>query len=488
MLRAGPSLVLLLLATAPLPAENTTEPLAPVLAVVEQIQTESGMTHATIGFAALAVGTENTAPASGYRPDAAMIPASTMKLVTSATGLQTLGPDFTFKTELQYTGSLSDDGTLEGDIVIKGGGDPTLGASQIADTFSPWKNALSETGIKSVTGQVVGDASIFGTQLRADSWQWNDLGNYYAAGACGLTFHRNLFYASFRTTKSGALAPLIGTDPKLPGVEFINEMRVGPAGSGDQGYVYGSPYANSLYLRGSVPAGSSSYTIKGSLPDPAFFCARAFTKYLNEHDLPVSKDPTTVRLLDIAEKSLPNRTTIFSQESDSLATLLVLTNHQSNNLRAECIHRMTGLKETGKGTTKAASAATKKYWAAKGIDMSGFVMEDGCGLSRANTVTARQLVEMLKHMALSENFAPFYASIPIAGQSGTLRSVGRGTASAGRIQAKSGTLDRIKCYAGYANARSGTRYAFALFINHHDCSESQVRAKIVRVWNALVAL
>ncbi|MEM8954413.1 MAG: D-alanyl-D-alanine carboxypeptidase/D-alanyl-D-alanine-endopeptidase [Verrucomicrobiota bacterium] len=488
MRRAGPCLALFLLTTPAHASEDAANPLAPVLAVVEEIQTEPGMIHASIGFAALSVSTQNAAPAAGYRPDAAMIPASTLKLVTTATGLETLGPDFTFKTHLQYTGSLSPDGALEGNVIIKGGGDPTLGASRIINTFAPWKDALDESGINAIHGQIVGDASIFGTQLRPDSWQWNHIGNYFAAGACGLTFHQNLFSATFQTGSSGSPAPLLHTDPKLPGIEFINEMQVGPAGSGDQGYIFGSAYANLLYLRGTLPAGRSSFTIKGSLPDPAFFCARAFTKYLNDQNLTVSSNPNTVRLLNIAGETLPARTTIFTQESDPLSSLIVLTNHKSNNLSAECIHRMIGYKASGKGTTTAAAKATIDYWSARGIDTSGFAMADGCGLSRVNTMTARQLTKLLKHMIHSENAKPFYASIPIAGQSGTLRSIGRGTPSEGNVHAKSGTLNRVKCYAGYANTRSGNQYAFTLFINNHDCTDTQIVAKIVRVWNALVTL
>jgi D-alanyl-D-alanine carboxypeptidase/D-alanyl-D-alanine-endopeptidase (penicillin-binding protein 4) len=492
-MRHSPSLALFFLLATYAGADNESEPapapFAPVIAEVEKIQAETGMRPASIGFAVIPLDTasETLPEPAGYRPDSAMIPASTMKLVTSATALEILGPEYRFQTELQHTGTLSGDGTLEGDVVIKGGGDPTLGASHIAATFSQWKTALTEAGITAINGRIVGDASIFGTQLRADSWQWNDLGNYYAAGACGLTFHQNLFYANFRLTNPGAPAPLAGTDPKLPHVQFVNEMRTGPAGSGDEGYVYGSPYGKLLYLRGTVPAGGASYTIKGSLPDPAFFCARAFTKHLNEHGIPVTGEPSTLRLMTInGDSPAEERHQLLVQNSDPLASLLVLTNHKSNNLRAECIHRAIGLKARGKGSTAEAAAATEAFWKTKGIDMTGFVMADGCGLSRADTITARQMALLLYHAAQSEIFDPFYASIPIAGQSGTLRSIGRGTASEGRIQAKSGTLDRIKCYAGYANAKSGKRYAFALFINHHDCTESQVKAKIVRVWNALV--
>lgn len=454
---------------------------------LEKIQKESGMKTASLGFCIIALDGEPES-AAGYHIDTGLVPASTMKAITTATANEVLGPDFTFKTELQITGEVGEDGTLKGNVVVRGGGDPTLGDSGISSTFSQWQSALSKEGIKKVEGSIVGDASIFGTKLIPDSWQWNDFGNYYGAGACGLTFHQNLFYCTFNNRGEGSKASLIGTDPKLPEIQFINEMRVGSSGSGDQGYIYGNPYGKVIYLRGTVPAGSGSFTIKGSLPDPAFFCARAFTKHLNGNGIPVSGEPTTLRHMEIEKKELPARKSIYEQESASLASLMILTNHKSNNLRAECFHRMIGLESGKKGTTVDASKVTREYWDKKGIDMTGFEMADGCGLSRSNTVTARQMALILYHAAKGEHFDTFYKSLPIAGKSGTLRSIGGGSAAEGRVRAKSGTLDRIKCYAGYINSYSGKRHAFAFFVNNYTGSVSPVKSKIVRVWNKAVNL
>lgn len=480
--RATSLLSLLLFLTIPSSSANEA-----LVTLVEAIQKESGTKTASIGVCVVPIDGEPS-DAFGYNIDAGLVPASTMKAITTATANEILGSDYQFTTELQTAGILSEDGTLKGNIVIRGGGDPTLGESQISNTFAKWQAAMASEGIKKVEGAIVGDASIFGTKLLPDSWQWNDIGNYYGAGACGLTFHQNLFYCSFRTSTVGGKASFIGTDPRLPGIEFINEMRVGSAGSGDQGYIYGVPYGNVFYLRGTVPAGSRSFTIKGSLPDPAFFCARAFTKHLNQGGIPVSGEPTTVRLMTVAGESLAARKVIFEQNSDSLDSLLVLTNYKSNNLRAECIHRAIGLKVKNKGTTLAASSAVKSHWSAKGIDMTGFYMADGCGLSRSNTVTARQMALIHYHANKADNFGAYYASLPVAGQSGTLRSIGRGSAADGRVRAKSGTLDRIKTYAGYVNARSGKRYAFAVFFNNYTGSSSDVKSKIVRIWSKIVAM
>jgi D-alanyl-D-alanine carboxypeptidase/D-alanyl-D-alanine-endopeptidase (penicillin-binding protein 4) len=464
-----------------------------VIAEMEKIQEESATKTASLGLCFLDLAAEPDT-AAGYHMDTGLVPASTMKAITTATANEILGSDFRFRTELQIAGTLGEDGTLKGNLVVRGGGDPTLGASNIAATFSKWRTALGDAGVKVIEGSVIGDASIFDTRMVPDSWQWDDMGNYYASGASGLTFHQNLFYCSFHTPKVGAKAPHVGTDPKLPGIRFFNEMRVGASGSGDQGYIYGAPYGSVYYLRGSVPAGSGSFTIKGALPDPPFFCARAFTKHLLDNGISVSGDPTTVRLLNAdggltdEGKSIAAREVIYTEESNTLGALMVLTNQKSNNLRADCMHRMIGVESGGKGTIDGASQAVEEHWAAKGVDMTGFQMDDGCGLSRANTVTPRQMTLILYHAAKGEEFDVFYRSLPVAGRSGTLRSIGRGSAAEGRIVAKSGTIDRVRNYSGYVNTRSGKRYAFALFVNNYSGELWSVKDKVVRVWNRLVAL
>lgn len=458
-----------------------------VLAEVKEIAGEAGLKTAQVGFCLLDLAAEPET-AVGYGIDTALVPASVMKVLTTATANERLGPDYRFVTELQTSGTLREDGTLDGDLIIRGGGDPDLAAADLSATYGEWKAALLAAGVKRIEGGVIGDASLFGTVLTPETWQWNDLGNYYGAGASGLTVLRNRFSARFRTPSVGARAPFVGTDPELPGYEFVNEMRVGPSGSGDRGYVYGDAYGRLFTFRGTVPAGSGSYTIKGALPDPAYFCARTFSEYLNGHGVPVAGAPTTDRLLGIAGRELGARRKIHEQKSAPLSEILATTNHRSDNLKAECLHRAIGLAAKGEGSTLAAAKAVEEHWAAKGIDMDGFFMGDGCGLSRANTVTPRQMVRVLHAAARGEHFEVFRASLPVAGRSGTLKSIGGGSAAEGRIRAKSGTMDRIRNYAGYLEARSGKRYAFAIFATHYEGDLASVKAKIVRVWSVMAGL
>ena len=459
-----------------------------VLKEVATIHREAGFRHGSIGFAFLPVKDNDPSALRGYHEDLALLPASTLKVVTTATALELLGPEFAFETTLQHTGTIDEMGTLKGDLVLKGGGDPTLGSKDIARTHALWFNALKEARIKKIEGRVIGDDSLFGTQLRVDSWQWNDLGNYYAAGASGLNFHRNQFYCHFHTGKVGAQARLAGTDPRLHQVTFVNEMKVGEPGSGDQGYVYGAPFSTQLYLRGTLPPEQKNFTIRGSLPDPASFCARSLSLYLVKNKIEISGEPTTARRLAIDKKSIGKVHDLMVQKSAPLSQLIATTNHRSDNLHAECLHRILGVKAGKSGSTPDASKVVADHWKTRGLDLSGFNMADGCGLSRMNTITARQLTLILYHTAKSISFETFFESHPVAGRSGTLSHLGRGTACEGQVHAKSGSIERVKTYCGYLKTRSGKRYAFTILVNNYSGSVSQVKDRIVRVWNKMMVL
>jgi D-alanyl-D-alanine carboxypeptidase/D-alanyl-D-alanine-endopeptidase (penicillin-binding protein 4) len=465
-----------------------TPPFAQVLAEVQKIHGEAGLRNASLGFALIPVAAKSPDALTGYHPDLALLPASTLKVVTTATALELLGSDFRFETVLQHTGVIEADGTLKGDVIIKGGGDPTLGASEISQSFLKWQGVLKNAGIQKVEGRIIGDASLFGTQLRPDSWQWNDLGNYYAAGACGLTFHRNHFSCHFITGEVGTVAQLTGTKPKLPGVTFVNEMMIGEVGSGDQGYLYAAPYSTLVYLHGTLPAGGKRFTIRGALPDPAYFCARAFSHHLEKGGLEVIGEPTTIRHLQIGRKSLGTRHLLSTQYSAPLAQLIVTSNMRSNNLHAESLHRILGAKKGEGGTTSAASKVVTAHRQGKKIDLTGFQMTDGCALSRTNSITARQMTLMLYHLANSPHFETFYQSLPIAGRPGTLRKIAQGANCEGLAHAKSGSIERVKTSCGYLGTISGERYAFTLLINNFTGEVSSVKAKIVRIWNKMVAL
>ncbi|MEM9990218.1 MAG: D-alanyl-D-alanine carboxypeptidase/D-alanyl-D-alanine-endopeptidase, partial [Bacteroidota bacterium] len=149
-----------------------------------------------------------------YAPDKSLIPASSLKVITTATALSLLGADFQFKTELQYDGIL-ENGVLNGNLYIKGYGDPTLasdqmkGATSLKPLMKTWAAAIQKAGIRQITGKIIGDDTYFDGVLAGDMWSWADLGNYYGAGAWGLNLHENFYYLDFQQVNQ------LGQTPKV---------------------------------------------------------------------------------------------------------------------------------------------------------------------------------------------------------------------------------------------------------------------------------
>ncbi len=418
-------------------------------------------------------------------PDETLVPASTMKTVIGAAALGILGEEYQFSTYLEYDGEIAD-GTLRGNLFIRGGGDPTLGSERFAEKTDLEKllsnavKVIKAKGINSIEGRVIADASIFEDAMVPVNWVWNDIGNYYGAGACGLTIHENMYYLYFKPNDTiGNHAKILRIEPEVPGIEFINEMKTGKKGSGDQGYIYGAPYTSLRYLRGSIPQGKAEFYIKGSLPDPANYAAYRMDQALRNASITISEKPQTMRTLRLENKApKANRILLSTYKSPPLKDIVYWLNKKSINLYAEHLLKAIGQKELNSGSTEAGANAVIQWWKLKGINIDGLHMSDGSGLSRYNGVTGRQLCHMLQINTQQPWFNSFYKSLPVAGLStdpGTLRNMCKNTAAAGNIRAKSGYISRVKSYAGYVDTRSGKRLCFAMIANNFTCKASQMR-------------
>ena len=461
---------------------ETPQGIATVQNAVAALSERPGMESARVGVALLRLGDdpEVIVDVDGKK---SFIPASTTKILTSVAALDALGPDFTFETLLGYSGTLTE-GSLTGDLVIRGTGDPTLAEYGWDDLFEKWTALVKATGIAKIEGRVIGDASFYSGPPRSGSWTWQDLGNYYASGAQGLNFFNNTFLIRFLPSREGSLATFLGTTPELPGVRFYNEMQTGSADSGDQGYVYAAPYGSVAHFRGSVPKGGT-FTIKGALPEPALTCAHLFHAHLQKQGITITQEPDTRR--NVA----PNGgtvTTLTKEMSAPLDNLLQRMNFKSINLFAETLLRRTGKATNGDGSIDSGIKAIEAYFGKHGIATTGFSMHDGAGLSPLNTITPRQMIYILKAAQDGPHGDVFRKSLPIAGQNGTLKGVAVGTAAAGRVRAKSGTLSRTKCYAGYIDARSGASYAFAIMVNQYAKNYSDVKPGIEAIMARMAEL
>jgi D-alanyl-D-alanine carboxypeptidase/D-alanyl-D-alanine-endopeptidase (penicillin-binding protein 4) len=454
---------------------------------LRQMNVSPTLKHANWGFVAKSLKTGQVI--AQINSEKTLTTASTMKVLTSGAALGLLGEDFTFTTTLEYDGKITADSTLHGNLYIRGGGDPTLGSGRINgydDTpqlMKQWTAAVKKAGIKKIDGYIVADASLFEDNIIPKGWQWSDIGNYYGAGVSGLNINENLYIIRFKPGKVGDPATILKTVPEIPGLEFANAVTTGKPGSGDNAYIYGTPYTYFRQVQGTVPAGVSEFEIKGSMPDAPLLCAQLLYNELVENKIDIQKNATTTNLLKRNGTSpISKRTQFYVHQSPPLKEIVYHLNVKSLNLYAESLLKILGAKFGGDGTTEAGLEVIQEFWAKKGLNTTnGFFMEDGSGLSSANSLTPQHLAEVC-YIISKEDFAQaFQNSLPVAGISGTLAPLVKGTAAQGKVKAKSGTLTRVMCYTGYVTTSSGDQLCFAMMANRYDGDYYSMRKKFERL-------
>lgn len=456
-----------------------------VRTAIQKFAADVELKNASISFYALDLDSNKVI--AGLGSDLSLVPASTMKIVTTATALEILGADKRFATTIKYSGEIdSTTGVLNGNIYIIGGGDPCLGSErfekQYGDFINKWANEIIKLGIKSINGAVIGDATIFNEQMIPSTWIWGDLGNYYGAGPCGLTIYENKCTIEMESGKKGDSTQVTCVYPYIPNLEFDNYVK-SMLTEKDESYILGAPYQENRTIKGGIPLNVKSYEISGSIPDPAYLTAFELDMELRSLGIKIANPATTVRKIktETDGRSPDKRNTITTTWSPKLISIINLTNIYSINLYAEHLMNQIGVYKYGSGDTGSGTLATQNFWAANGLDSDGFYVNDGSGLSRFNGVTAKQLVGILQHMYKSKNKQLFINSLPVAGESGTLTNVGKGSVAVGNIHAKSGYMTRVRSYAGYVTTKNKKNIAFALIVNNFNCSPSQMKSKMERI-------
>ena len=449
----------------------------------ETLLKHDGLAHATLGIAVLDLSSGSTI--TSLNAGKSLVPASLMKVTTTATALEVLGGDYRFETQLCYNGSIVD-GTLRGDLIIVGGGDPSLGAGRPDDVLdldavlARWADAVEQAGIRAIEGRVLGDESLDPGAEPSPYWQWNDIGNYYGAGPGALMINENQYTLKLqRTAKVGGQPKIIGYEPDPGQLRWTNELRSGPSGSGDQSYIFGAPGTYDRVIRGTIPAGSGTYEVEGSLPEPARHAADWLKETLESRGISVSKEATASRAG--VSSSYP---VIDTYRSPPLRELIKLTNYRSVNVFAEAIYATLGRKLGAGDDPAEIGEAIVSYWEQRGLDTDGFEQVDGSGLGMRNMISAQQLAFVLR---LSQRASTgLKETLPRVGQEGTVRSVLRGNARAQRIHAKSGTLKRSRGFCGYATMANGREIVFVIMANNYTGKGSSLRRAMGEWMRALV--
>lgn len=408
---------------------------------------------------------------TAYRQQAVVPPASVMKIITSATAIELLGDDFRFSTYLETNGTI-EKGVLKGNLYIRGTGDPTLGSEKVGNRsfLYKWASAIKAIGIREIQGNIISDVSFYDADAINPQWIWEDIGNYYAPGIYALPYLDNTLNVQLRSTAVGSVAEVVKTLPYIEGITFENHIRCTSI-THDGAYIHGVPYSNVRYLVGSVPSNRGIFGVKGDIPNPPLLLAQHFCMRLREIGITVQGKPDyiTETTTDTTRKVL------YTHLSEPLSVIIKEVNQHSNNLYAEQVFRYLGSLITTPSTIANAVEVERNCWRNRGVLLNSSFIMDGCGLAPQDALSAETLVQILSYMWRGHHRQVFLESLPVAGESGTLKSFGANSPLQGKVQAKSGTTSRIKSYAGYLYTPNNQTIAFAVIINNANCKPKVVQ-------------
>ncbi len=437
-----------------------------------RLQADSQCRYASVSLTVLDAKTGEQVFAAN--PNMGLATASTLKTVTTITAFNLLGKDFQYQTRIGYSGNIAADGTLNGDLIIKGAGDPTLGSwrydnSHESHVLSLIVEALQKAGIKKINGRIVGDDSIFGSQSIPEGWIWMDIGNYYGAGTSGLCWRENQFDIKLKTGPVDSPVDVTRTVPSVPYLNFKSELLNAPAGTGDNAYAFLPINGKTMYLRGSYAVDQAKKSIAAALPDPAYDAAFRLNDTLKRLGIIISNDPESTGTLTAKGLPLPvigKDLTVIP--SPKLSQIIYWLNQKSINLYAEQLLKTIAWKTGKQPLTSNGVKVEQDFWKARGIDPHALNIVDGSGLSPADRVTTLTMATILQSAKGTPWFGDFYESLPTYND----------------MKMKSGSIIGVLTYAGYQTYH-GRDLCFSIMVNNFNGSSKSVKEKMFRLLDEL---
>jgi D-alanyl-D-alanine carboxypeptidase/D-alanyl-D-alanine-endopeptidase (penicillin-binding protein 4) len=408
-------------------------PAHPLEKLIDDHAGRPGFAGAALGFCLLDPDGRRVA---GKNPHVALIPASSLKTLTTATSLEKWGPDHRIETRLTATAEILD-GVIAGDLVVVGGGDPMLSLQDLRG----WAGQLQKRGLKRVTGRILGDGRLFPGSIYDDFWNWGDIGNGYGSPVCGLNLEHNRYVVAFQAAEQvGGPAALLGMMPEVPGVTWVNETLTGAADSGDGVVIHGGERTGVLHFRGTVPVGQAVFQVTGAVPDPELSAAHHLKLALLEAGIEVAGAAEAVK------DRAAGQVELLRHASPPLRDIITSIHATSDNHETECLFRLLGLRES-----KAAERVVREHWKGRGLEFHGLRMADGCGLARADFVTPHDLARLQLLAGTGPHGTVYKASLL---QKGPLRW-------------KGGAMSGVRSVTGIVTTSTGREMCFALMVNHY---------------------
>ena len=426
--------------------------------------------------------------------DKSLMPASNAKLYTTAAALDQLGPDFRYETTLYSDGTI-DNGILNGNLIIRGSGDPSIGDRYSDEDptliFRNWAKALKDLGIQQITGDIIGDDDLFDDLSLGYGWSWDDEPYYYSAEISALTFYDNSIRFITEGQQEGMPAKLRWDPFNTSYIDVINQsITVHPDSSDDIDYTRPRNFNTVTAISKIYPAEIDTSYI--TISNPTAYFVHVLREVLIQEGIAVFGQPVDVDDLSIKPEK-KTLTRLLNHRSPPLSTMIAILNKESQNLYAELLIRTLGIHKPAPGLEPDDSSAERGVMAAKEtygralVDTSRIKLLDGSGLSRMNLVTADMTANLLLYMWNHKDRLvqqAYYNSMPIGGVDGTLEDRFRRSPTYRNVRAKTGTLTGASALSGYVSSAAGTPLLFVMMCNNYTVKTSAVR----RTQNALVTL
>ena len=446
---------------------SAAQPLAVELnASLNQIEKDEQFRHSILSL--YVVDSKSGAVVFDKNSRLGLAPASCQKIVISASAFEILGHDYVYKTPVMLY-HLQDSQYL----FIAGSGDPTLGSwrwprTKMNVVCNDIVEALNTRHIRLLGYEITMINNKFAFQPVPDGWIWQDIGNYYGAGARTFNWHENQYDLILSSgNNEGDSTEIKAFEPSSATIPLLNFITTGKKGSGDNAYIYPGAFSNAAYATGTIPPEQSRFIISGAMPFPEEAFISELKLKLNSSGIRINNGTYPVSLSrNLRSSSLETIIELTSPPLDSINFWFL---KKSVNLYGEALVKTMASEKTGMGSTDTGINIIKDLWKEKGIERSELNIMDGCGLSPANRVTGHALVTIMQYAKKQKWFNSFLTALP----------------EINGLKMKDGYISGVRSFTGYVKSRNGNEYSFSFIVNNFDGSPATVREKMWKILDIL---
>ena len=443
----------------------------------------------------LVVDAETGATLYGNNANDYFLPASNMKLLTTVLAMDTLGPEYRFRTTVETNGPLAPDGKLEGDLILVGRGDPNLSNRKFPyetkeEFEGPPEKALAELadaiaarGVKEIAGDVVGDDSYFPRERYPDGWEIDDMVWEYGAAISAIVVDDNTVRLTLTPAEKAGGTVMAVVEPPTREFAVKNEVTTIGAKEKPDLRLTRDPGGDTVIVSGVMPAGGAPRKLVLAIQEPALHAANLLAQLLKDREIKIGG---TVRAAHEPDPGEAARTVLAEHLSIPLKDSVKLVNKISQNLHTEVLLRAAARQHGRWATPEDLQKFPEAFYAKAGIPEGDVIQTDGSGLSRHDLVTPRAFVALLAYAQKQTWFPAFLASLPVAGADGTLNERMKEPPLAGKIRAKTGSVTHVRTLSGYAETPGGRKLIFSFLSNNQGAKNHEVHAAIDGVCLAMV--